>query len=173
MNAKESIYIPGVVIDLNKFSNLTFNEINKKRRDLNIPEGSLILLSIGELSDRKNHKVVIEALKNIPNSKITDVICGQDYLLEELQELVKKYGLESRVLFLGFRKDIKEICNASEIFLFPSMHEWLPDSVMEAMACRLPVVASNMRGNRDLVDDKKGRGDTPAFYEETIKKFDR
>ncbi|KAF3299975.1 glycosyltransferase [Carnobacterium sp. PL24RED07] len=174
MHAKENIYVPGVGIDLDKFIVSSPTEIERKRKELNIPENNLVLLSIGELSERKNHKVVIETLSNFSTENITYIICGQGPLRDELEDLVEQYNLTKQVLLLGFRNDINEICNVADIFVFPSIHEGLPVSVMEAMASRLPVIGSRIRGNTDLIDQDKGGylgENTPNFYYESILKY--
>ena len=60
------------------------------------------------------------------------------------------------MIFGGFRYDINEILKAADVFVFPSFQEGLPVSVMEAMAAGLPVICSDIRGNRDLIDKKGG-----------------
>lgn len=52
---------------------------------------------------------------------------------------------------LGFRKDIAEICKIADLFVFPSIHEGLPVALMEAIASNIPAIASDIRGNRDLL----------------------
>ena len=70
----------------------------------------------------------------------------------ELEKKVKEYKLSNKVKLLGYRKDVIEILKISDFFIFPSKREGLPVSILEAMACDLPVIASNVRGNRDLID---------------------
>lgn len=148
-------YIPGVGINLNRF--FVSSEIReKKRKELNILDDEFVLVSVGELSKRKNHRVVIEALHQLENRKIKYFICGCGALENELKDLIKEYGLNDQIFLLGFRKDIPEIYNACDVFVFPSLQEGLPVAMMEAMACGLPVIASNIRGNSDLIDRKKG-----------------
>jgi glycosyltransferase involved in cell wall biosynthesis len=65
-------------------------------------------------------------------------------------------NVEDRVHFLGFRKDVYKILKASDIFVFPSYREGLSVALTEAMACGLPVVASRIRGNIDLIDEELG-----------------
>ena len=81
---------------------------------------------------------------------------GIGNLDEPLRRLASKLGVLDRVRFLGFREDIPEILAATDIFVFPSLREGLPLALMEAMAAGLPVVCSNIRGNRDLIEHGKG-----------------
>ena len=59
-------------------------------------------------------------------------------------------------MLAGYRNDTREIYQAADIFVFPSLREGLPVSVMEAMASGIPIVAADIRGNRDLIIDGKG-----------------
>lgn len=153
--AKKVVYLPGIGIDLNQFKTVII-EKKIKLNSLNLPQNSFVVLSIGELNNNKNHEVVIKAIKKLENPIIQYVICGQGNLQKYLETLSKKLGLENQVHFLGFRKDIAEICKSSDIFAFPSYREGLPVSVMEAMAVGLPIIASDIRGNRDLIENGKG-----------------
>ena len=63
--------------------------------------------------------------------------------------------VEKQVVFAGYRSDISEIYHAADIFIFPSKQEGLPMALMEAMASGLPIIASNIRGNKDLIVHKK------------------
>lgn len=143
-------YVPGVGINLEKIQNLKV-DIKQKKKELVIPEDIPVLLSVGELIKRKNHKTVLKALSQIKDKNFIYLICGRGVLKEYLHNLTKQLGLESKVKFLGFRKDIAEICKTADLFIFPSYQEGLPVALMEAMACELPVIASNVRGNRDLI----------------------
>ena len=109
----------------------------EKRKELGIPEEAFVMVSVGELSVRKNHKVVIEALGSIQDKTIYYVICGQGLLKENLKKIAEEKGISDRIKLLGFRTDITEIYKASDIFIFPSLQEGLPLALMEAMACRL------------------------------------
>ena len=149
---KKVTYIPGIGIDTEKIKN-----IKRDREILNKfgIKDEVVLVSVGELSDRKNHKVILEALEKIEDDYIY-IICGQGEKKEELVNLSKKLKIQNKVKFLGYRQDIKEILKASDIFCFPSKQEGLPVALMEAMASGLPVVCSNIRGNSDLIEEKKG-----------------
>ena len=148
-------YIPGVGLDTKKFGMKTVDKI-VKRNELGIPENAKVLLSVGELSKRKNHEVVIKAIAKLNNPQIKYLVCGQGLLDSYLKELAKNYGVSKQVEFLGYRSDILEICAASDVFVFPSLQEGLPVALMEAMASGLPSVVSNIRGNIDLIKEGKG-----------------
>lgn len=153
--AKRVEYIPGVGIDQDKFKTVEVNR-DSKRSDLGLPKNAFVVLSVGELNKNKNHEVVIKAIAQIDNSNVYYIICGEGKLDDYLRNLSKRLGIENRVLLLGFREDIPEMCKISDIFAFPSYREGLSVALMEAMANGLPVVCSNIRGNSDLIEDGKG-----------------
>ena len=64
--------------------------------------------------------------------------------------------MKDQVHFLGFCRNVNELCNSCDIFILPSVHEGLSLALMEAMACGKPVIASKIRGNVDLIEDSKG-----------------
>lgn len=157
LKAKITYYIPGVGIDLKQFNDCNTRLIREdKRKELNIITDSILLLSVGELNKNKNHEVVIKAIDRIKNNKIFYFICGQGELNDYLISIIKSKGLEDKVILLGYRTDIRELYLAADIFIFPSKREGLPVSLMEAMACGLPVICNKIRGNVDLIENGKG-----------------
>ena len=154
-HAGKIILIPGVGIDLDKFQKKepTRQEIRSK---LGIPESKIILMSVGELTKRKNHMVMIEALARLKEYDILYVICGDGPLKAQLRAKAEELGVRDRLKLLGFRKDIAELHKAADIFVFPSLQEGLPVALMEAMASGLPIVASKIRGNEDLISNNQG-----------------
>ena len=132
------------------FHNIDINK-KEKRKSLGIDENTKILLTVGELIKRKNHEVIIRSLSKLKDKNFVYIICGRGPLLEQLKELAVQLGLEKKVKLLGFRKDIAEICKIADLFVFPSIHEGLPVALMEAIASNIPAIASDIRGNRDLL----------------------
>jgi glycosyltransferase EpsD len=153
--AGKVVYIPGVGIDTNKYAPVETDKA-EKRRELGIPENSFVMLSVGELSKRKNQEVIIKAIAKLNNTDIQYLICGEGSLVEYLKRLAATLGIEKQVQLLGFRRDIAEICQACDSFVFPSLQEGLPVALMEAMAGGMPVVCSDIRGNTDLIQNGKG-----------------
>ena len=146
--AREIHYVPGVGINLSRFENVEVDR-NEKRREIGVPEDAILLLSVGELNENKNHQVVIRALAKLKDLNIHYAIAGigakRDYLLD----LAKQLGVSDRVHLLGFRRDVPELNYASDIFCFPSLREGLGMAAIEAMTCGLPIVTSNVHGIND------------------------
>lgn len=154
-HAKKTCYIPGVGINTKQLKKKSF-DIYRKKQSLGVGPNDIMLLSVGELNHNKNHQVLIKALANIRNTHIKCLIAGRGELKNELQYLICKYHVEKNVFILGFRKDLAEIYQCADVFLFPSFREGLSAALMEAMANNLPVVCSDIRGNNDLIDNHLG-----------------
>lgn len=148
------VHIPGVGVDLKRFhKNPELRE--EKRKELNINNESFIVLSVGELTHRKNHAIVLDALAVLKNrGELDDVyyyICGRGEIEQQLKSKAKALNIIDHVKFLGYREDVNELCNAADSFVFMSIQEGLPVALMEAMASGLPVICSDIRGNNDLI----------------------
>ena len=154
-HAKETIYIPGVGIDIDKINSVQINR-EEKRKELGLKTDDIVLLSVGELNQNKNHEIVIRALKELNNSHIKYVVCGQGLLKKYLEKLARELGVQNQLFLIGFRTDVIEIYKCADIFVFPSKREGLSVALMEAMACGLPCVVSSIRGNVDLIDKYGG-----------------
>ncbi|MFF2910888.1 glycosyltransferase [Paenibacillus sp. NPDC057934] len=143
--AKNVKYVPGVGLNIDKFRSI-LSDRYEKRSELNVPDDAFLLLSVGELNENKNHGTVIKALAKLNNPNTYYVICGVGSNANYLENLAMELGIASKVKLLGFRTDIAEICNCSDIFLFPSRREGLGLAALEAMASGLPIVTSNVHG---------------------------
>lgn len=153
-HAKNVRYIPGVGVDISRIKN---TKVDKQayKKSIGIPEDCVMLLSVGEMIERKNHEVIIRALGKLQNKNIYYVICGKGPLKEHLENLAKELGLAENVVFLGFRRDIPELCNTADISAFPSRIEGLGLAGIEAMAAGVPLVSSNVHGILDYVINGK------------------
>lgn len=125
-------------------------------KEYHIPASHKVVVSVGELTKRKNHEVMIRAMDQLRNEKITYVICGTGPLQEKLFSLVKEMHLQEKVIFAGYCENIYDILYEADFFAFPSLQEGLPVAVMEAMQAGLPVIGKEIRGNSDLIENKKG-----------------
>lgn len=163
--AKYVDYIPSVGLDQNKLCPMTEDQILDKRCQLGIPDDKMVLLSAGEFIKRKNHESMIRAIAKLQELPIVYVICGHGNRESCLKDLAEKLGVQDRVLFTGYRSDMFEIYQTADLYVFPSYQEGLPMSLLEAIGSGLPVVCSDIRGNRDLM------GTTISDKEKTAWKF--
>lgn len=152
--AKKAYKISGIGVDLSKYKKQPENL--ELKSSLGISKEDTVVLSIGELNKNKNFKTVIESFALIKNPNIKYLICGQGPLKEEFEKTIKALGQENRIRLLGFRSDITDILNLSDIFVVSSFREGLPKAMMEAMAYELPVICSDIRGCHDLVSQNEG-----------------
>lgn len=152
-------YVPGVGIDPNKFNiKMTKPQKLKLRKSLGLKQDDFVMIYLAELSKRKNQLWLINALTSLmkENPKFHLLLAGQDSLNGKCQQLVKDLGLEDNIHFLGYRKDIAQLLKISDLAVSSSLQEGLPVNIMEAMCAGLPVVVTDCRGNRDLLqyDDR-------------------
>ena len=154
LHAKKNYYVPGVGLNTTAFSEVVVDK-QKKREEMGVSQDATVLISVGELNENKNQEVVIRAMAKIQNKNLHYFLAGVGEKDEYLKTVAKECGVSGRVHLLGFRKDIKELLAASDIFCFPSKREGLPVSLMEAMAAGLPCIASKIRGNVDLIKNER------------------
>lgn len=147
--AKKTVYIPGVGIDTEKFAPNETKRV-KIRKELGISDDKVMLLSVGELNNNKNHSSVIKAIKGIPN--ITYVIVGKGEKADELIHLAKELSVDLRLT--GFRSDVADFYSAADVYILPSIREGLNVSLMEAMASGVACCCGQIRGNVDIIRDK-------------------
>lgn len=169
MKAKTIEYIPGVGVDTKKFKLNNFNK-SAKKKELGLNENDIMILSVGELNQNKNHEVVIKAIGKLNNPNIHYFIAGQGDKKQYLIELAE--NLKVNLHLLGYRTDIIELLNVADIFAFPSFREGLSVALMEAMSAGLPCIVSEIRGNVDLIDISGGvlcQPDDVVAFSEGIK----
>lgn len=143
-------FVHGVGVDIGRFQNVS----STFRRELGVDDDAGIVTCVAEFTTTKNHAFLLSAWERIagkyPNAHL--VLVGDGELLEETRDLVRERSLP-RVHFLGRRRDIPEILAATDIVVLVSKREGLPRAVLEGMAAGKPLVATDVRGNRDLVED--------------------
>lgn len=166
--------INGVGIDIPKYVKKGHQRTNI-RKELGLDEKSKICISAGDLIKRKNYRVAIKAIAKLKNDNIHYIICGNGPEEKALRKLAIKLEVKEYIHFLGFRTDMINLYHESNLFLFTTLQEGLPRSLMEAMASGIPIVASKVRGNVDLIDHDKGgflaNKNNPSEYARFIDKI--
>jgi len=134
-----------------------------KINDRGKPKEDFLFGTVGRLSAEKDQLTLISAFKyllnlsSVNNSKLKLVIIGEGPLEEQLKSAIKQYDVDDQIVFTGARDDIPELLQKMDIFVLPSLGEGVSNTILEAMASALPVVATNVGGNSELVvHDKTG-----------------
>ncbi len=151
-------YMPGIGIDTRRFSKAAKTDATTQRvRDeLGVPSEAKLFLMVAEFQPGKRHVDALQALSYLQRRDIYLVFAGQGRKLDEIRTLATRLGLQSQVRFLGFRRDVDTLMEASTALLLPSNREGLPLCILEAMSIALPVIATNIRGSSDLIGNGCG-----------------
>jgi len=149
-------HTPGIGLDLDYYSDTNReSDRNTIRTELKLTD-EFCYVVIGAIDRRKRVSDVIEAFSKTNHSNSKLIIVGIGQLKSVCKELVTKLDLEDDVIFLGGRNDVNRILNATDCLVAASSQEGLPRCVMEALAQGVPVIGSNIRGTRDLIENGSG-----------------
>lgn len=136
-------------------------EPSTMRAEFDIGEEEFVLFCASRFAHDKGHAYLVRSMKRL--QELTQrpfrlVLAGDGELLDSTKALVRELQLESRVIFAGFRKDMKNFFHGSDLYVNASEHEALSFLIIEAMAAGLPVVVTNMAGNGDIVNPQTDCG---------------
>ena len=130
-------------------------EKQRIRKNLGLELTPIYIGTVANLRPVKNHALLLRVGSRLCQSyeHVRFVFAGDGPLKEQLVALAEELGISAKVRFLGARSDIPEVLNALDIFVLPSLSEGMPNAVLEAMACSLPVVATRVGGIPELIED--------------------
>lgn len=151
--AKEIKKIHGVGVNLSKFYPVSDQEKRNLRRKHGFNENDFILIYPAELNTNKNQLLLINAV-NLIKDKVLSlrlILAGNGPLFDHYKKRVTELNLSNNIILAGYRKDIDELLQLSDVSVASSIREGLPVNIMEAMACGLPIVATKNRGHRELI----------------------
>lgn len=155
LNSKNVYYVPGVGVNRERFDFILSDEEKEKTRNkLNISLNDFVIIYTAEISNRKNQYMLIRVLKNIVNDGFKNIkvlLPGIDSLNGKIQKMVNDYNLNDYVIFTGYRKDIPTLFSISNLSVSCSKQEGLPVNIIEAGMSKKAVIATDCRGNRDLI----------------------
>jgi glycosyltransferase involved in cell wall biosynthesis len=128
---------------------------SETRREFGLMGGDVFLLSVGRLVFQKGHEFLVRATPSLlaayPRVKVA--ICGEGTLRPQLEAQIAEMQLRESVRLLGNRNDIDRFLKSADIFVLPSRWEGLPVALLEAMAAGLPVVATQVEGVEEVVQN--------------------
>ncbi|MCD7946778.1 MAG: glycosyltransferase [Oscillospiraceae bacterium] len=131
------------------------------RAELGIPEEQFVMLCASRFAEDKGHKYLLDSLarlKQMTGRPFMMVLAGDGPLLAQSKEQAEALGLNDCVRFIGFREDMKNLFKGADLYVNASEHEALSFLIIEAMAAGLPVIATDMGGNSDIVSEEAGDG---------------
>ncbi|MCK5580808.1 MAG: glycosyltransferase [Candidatus Omnitrophica bacterium] len=130
---------------------------NQIRSKYAIQENDFLVGTVGRLSPEKNQKLLLQAIKDIAREKknVRVMIVGSGSQEQLLKDFVRTEGLDSHVIFTGFIEDLAAYYNAMDLFVLPSNTEGIPMTLLEAMACQCPVVATSVGGVPGILKNGK------------------
>ena len=139
-------------VNLNAFSGSRTMSI---RAELGFGAEDIILISVGRLVEIKGYDILIKAfsLLNSGQRPVRLLIVGDGPERGKYETMISKMGIEERVMLLGQRNDVPELLKSSDCFVLSSRSEGLSCSIIEAMAAGLPIVATDVGGNAELIKD--------------------
>jgi glycosyltransferase involved in cell wall biosynthesis len=153
---KDKAYVLHTGIDVDKFQKPTDREATRKA--LGISYEKKVLGFVGRLVAEKDHanflRSLVQLVKIHNRSDIVGLIVGDGELKPEIMNQIDRYQLNDHVVLTGFRKDLPELYQAMDVFVHASIQEGLPLTVLEAMASGTPVVATNVSGISECLQDE-------------------
>lgn len=138
-------------IDLDRVAGARAGDRDAVRHELGVGD-RVLCLAVGRLSQVKGHDILLRAAAMARSPGLIVAIAGAGVEEASLHALAARLGLRDRALFLGRCEHIGPVLQAADLFVLPSRREGLPISLIEAMACGLPIVATDVGGVRDVVE---------------------
>ncbi len=150
-------FVKKITVVLNGVAPVDFLSREDARKELTISADAFVIGSIGELTKNKNYQVLVEAVVTLQKESpktCSLVVIGSGEEKEYLKALSNKKGLGDNV-FVGFIENAARLLRAYDIFVLPSLKEGLPYVLLEAGQASLPVIATNVGGVSEIIEDKE------------------
>ncbi len=143
------------------YNNIDVQQFKKEKhkkwilKEFDLQEDVFLIVSSGLMIPRKNQNSLLKAMANINSNKAVLILMGDGPLRNPLQAMAKQ--LDIKVLFTGWRQDVLKVLRGCDLFVFSSYLEGMSNSILEAMACELPCLVSDIPENRELITDAEQR----------------
>lgn len=152
------LYMPGIGIDSKYYDPDIISEDNLKevRNEIGLDKDDKYFLMVGEFNANKCQNEAIMALYKLRKSNIHLVFAGDGSTAATAKKLCDTLGISNKVHFLGYRNDIPTLIKGSLALLLTSRREGLPRCILEAMSLEIPIIATKIRGTKELLADGAG-----------------
>ena len=157
LKTSELKHINGIGVNTERFSkDITEEQKSKLRQELGIKDKDIVFSYVAELNKNKNQILLINTIEKVKkeNKNIKLLLVGDGSYLKKYEKEVQKKNLHENVMLLGRRNDVPEILSITDIYMASSKREGLPLNIMEAMYSNVPVVSTNNRGHRELIQNE-------------------
>jgi glycosyltransferase involved in cell wall biosynthesis len=138
-------------VDLDKFQ--PQRDGGEIRKELGIPENRTVIGHVGRFHRAKNHAVILKSFARLraEMNNVHLLLVGDGDIRDEIERAIRELEIEDRVTLAGRRKNVPAVLGAMDVYFFPSMYEGMPNALIEAMACGLPIVASDIEEVLEVV----------------------
>jgi glycosyltransferase involved in cell wall biosynthesis len=157
---------------LDEFTPPPAEAVAAERRRWQIPQGNLVLGTVGRLDPQKGVRYLIESLPTLVNrvGNLSVLVVGDGPLRNELGELAVRLGVADHVIFTGYQSNIPMVQSVFDIQVFPSLYEGTPLTLFEAMGMRRPIASTNVDGLGEVLTNERNAlvvppADVPALTE--------
>lgn len=153
--SKEKIWVVPCGIDISVFENVSVDYSLQK--ELGIQPEDFVIICVANLHVNKGHRYLLEAFEDFfaeyPESKL--ILVGEGEERKALEKQIENYSSKHNVLFLGKRTDVPNLLALSNVFVLPTFFEGLSNAIMEAMAAKVLVIATDIPENRQLITNEE------------------
>ncbi|KAA3658314.1 MAG: glycosyltransferase [Calditrichaeota bacterium] len=142
-------------VDLDKF--IDHRHLENYKEIVDLPADTPVFGSVGRLVQVKNYPLLLRSAKKVfekmPNARL--LLVGAGPLYPETKAMIQELGIAEKTIFIRWRKNIPDYIRAMDVFILPSFSEGMSNTILEAMACSRTVIATDVGGNPELVDNNK------------------
>lgn len=150
-------------VDISRFENNVFKR-DLTRKELGIGQDDMVVGTVGRLAKVKNYEILLRAFHAVSEKmeRAKLIFVGDGPEKETLRKLSADLSIAGKVVFRGFDTSVEKFYRIMDIFVLPSIREGSSNTILEAMASHVPVLASDAGGNKELVRDKESGGIFPS-----------
>ena len=154
-SAWKEVY-PHIPIDVfpNNVEEQPFNKQEQRKKildEFSLSDDRFLISNSGVLLKRKNHDCLIQAMTRLKGSRAILFIIGDGLRRQELRTMAETLGVSDQIIFTGYRKDVTDLVQGTDLFAFPSFAEGMAESLLEATTCQLPCLVSSIPENMDVI----------------------
>lgn len=153
---KKIEHVCGVGLNTDRFDiEITEEDLEELRKEIGIEKDNIVLTYVAELNKNKNQMLLIKTMEQLikESDKYRLILVGDGNKKQEYEQYITEHNLQEYIKILGRREDVPQILKLTNIYVASSLREGLPVNIMEAMYMGLPVIATDNRGHRELVEN--------------------